>query len=111
MKDKRPTHSIKELMTDDETQQVDLERAPKYGVKKLKFSCPLSPYIMWHYELIFASCPVCSAQRDMPSCVNCRYKEGRQGRQERKKQEKTPIVEVKREKASIPKIGKTYHSK
>ena len=96
------------MTNNEEEEQVDLERAPKFGVGRIRFSCPISPYIMWYRGLMFASCPVNINNRDMPACAKCMYKGATT--QEKKKQEKMPIIEIKKERTAIPKIGKPYHS-
>jgi len=111
MKDKRPTHSIKELMNTEETQEQNSpERIPNFIIKAPKFSCALSPFTMWYRDLQYVSCPLASGQRDMPGCNKCKLKwEGREKPQkEYKENTNGPIVEIKKTKTAIPKIGKTY---
>lgn len=105
--------SMKELT--EETKDVERERVPRYWVKQPLFHCPMSPYIMWHYNLIYASCPLARNHRDMGICEKCCLK-GDSKKQDKKQtkdthynKKETPDV-AKREKESIPKIGKTYNS-
>lgn len=87
---------------------------------KAKFSCPISPHILWHHGLTFKECPLCPEERDMKdSCPNCplrgevkfdqkdKQKSSRNNKNKDKKD--VPSVE-KRSKEPIPKIGKTYSS-
>lgn len=112
-KDRR-TLSIKELMSTEEGSiTIEPERMPRYIIVAPTFSCPLSPYIMWHHGLRYASCPVIEAERDMPECTKCIYrgngkiKSSRNSNQRHKKS--IPKLE-KRSNEPIPKIGKTYTS-
>jgi len=73
------------------------------------FSCPLSPYILWHHGLIYADCPLSPSQRDMGVCEKCKLNEKKTGKYKNKKQKTIPTVE-RRRKEPIPNIGKTYTS-
>ena len=74
---------------------------PKFGVKPPKFSCPLSPTIMWHHDLIYKECPLCIGERDMISCEKCQLKKVTKVITRPKKKSKSEV---------LPKIGKTYSS-
>ena len=79
--------------------------------RKSKFYCPESPYIAWHYGLIFAECPVCSEDRDMNECEKCPLRgEGKfKSRKSKKQRYKKDIPKLERRgKEPIPSIGKTY---
>jgi len=119
MKDRgRP--SMKELMTtpkkhQEENDDVPDIRMPNYIIKPPKFSCPLSPYIMWHHDFQYEECPIGDDQRDMSSCGKCPYKSNKiaykgSKKEPQKEKKSTPQI-VKKEKTAIPKIGKTYVSK
>ena len=113
---KKNKPSVEELITRKENElALESKRMPKYTTKKPKFSCPLSPHIMWHRGLQYASCPIGEHERDMPSCSKCIHKSDKTQVKSSKKskpirRKKTPNVERKN-KGPIPKIGKTYHSK
>lgn len=110
MRDKRPSHSIRELMDGSKEEVKPDVRMPRYTIHHPKFYCPISPYIMWNHNLMFGACPVCPAQRDMSDCAKCIYKTNKNIIPQKEK--KTPIVEVvKKDRVPIPKIGKTYTSK
>jgi len=81
----------------------ELPRSPR-----AKFSCPVSPLILWNHGLIYSSCPICPEQRDMGACDNCPLK-GQMKQRQKVKQKKTIEVE-RRKKEPIPKIDKTYNS-
>lgn len=76
------------------------------GQPKSNFSCPLSPYVMWHKGLIYKECPVHSHERMMGSCENCPL---RGEKSTKPRQEKPRRKETKKEE--IPTINKTYISK
>lgn len=108
--------SIKEVMNaDNESFAIENERMPRYIIKPPKFSCPLSPDIMWHHDLQYASCPLCESERDMLECEKCKHRGDGTFKAKRHKKHKhnnkkdRPKVE-KSSKESIPKIGKTYVS-
>ena len=116
MKDRgRPT--MKELIAggDKVGNEEPKERIPNYITKPSQFSCPVSSCgIMWHRGFIYSSCPLVAGQRDMPACSKCIYKSSRQEQKSNRndrQEEKKPIVEVAiKERAAVPKIGKTYTS-
>lgn len=78
---------------------------PNFSIKS-KFYCPISPYILWHHNLVFKECPMLEKDRDMPSCKRCIF-----GENISKKYRKNTQKVVKRNKENVPKIGKTYNSK
>jgi hypothetical protein len=116
---KEPYPSLKQLMgassdSEDESITLGAERMPKYITKKPKFSCPISPHIMWHHGLTYKECPLASDQRDMGSCDRCHLKgdSTAKSKKKRKKPYKKNKAKVeKRKKEPIPKVGKTYVSK
>ena len=76
------------------------------------FSCPLSPYILWHHGLTYAECPLAEVQRDMGACERCKLRgKGEFKKAKRRSKKKTAAPVEKRAKGPIPKIGKTYTSK
>jgi len=93
---------------------VETDRMPNYITKPPKFSCPLSPYIMWHRNLEYMECPLSPDQRDMGTCAKCKFRgDSKVKIKERKNKSarKSPPKVEKRHKEPIPKIGKTYTSK
>lgn len=96
-------------------QTTERSTPPRFGTKKPKFYCPLSPDILWHHGLVYKECPLCEEQRDMPACAKCKLKGESKVKPKYKKKYKNrnkkdiPKVE-KRGKEPIPKIGKTYTS-
>jgi hypothetical protein len=89
------------------------ERTLKYVTNKPKFSCPVSPYIMWHYGLIYKECPLASEQRDMGVCDKCHLKgdsttKGKKKRKRSYSKSKTKIEKIRKE--PIPNVGKIYIS-
>ena len=81
---------------------------PKYIIKEPKFSCGISPYIMWHHNLIYKSCPLIEPQRNMSSCNKCVLNLAKSNN--KIKDNNTTII-GKRNKEPIPNIGTTYISK
>jgi hypothetical protein len=115
MSKKRSTHTMKELVDSKRSVHIEPTRMPKYIVKKPKFFCSLSPYIMWHHNLMYKECPIGPEHRDMVACEKCKCKgdskaktkTSKKGGYRRRKD--IPRIE-KRSKEQIPKIGKTYTS-
>jgi len=107
--------SLKQLYSSGETVIVETERMPKYITKPPKFSCPLSPYILWHHGMAYKECPIGPDQRDMGTCADCKCRGDSRVKIKDKKRNKPPKKQVpkveKRHKEPIPKIGKTYISK
>jgi len=48
-----------------------MARSQRFGSRKTKFSCPVSPHIAWEWDLIFKDCPVAPSERDMEECRTC----------------------------------------
>lgn len=68
------THSLKRLMTGGGTVRPMEEqnfRVPRYVTWKPKFSCPLSPGILWFHGLVYNECPLVDSERDMDECADC----------------------------------------
>ena len=111
---KKKNEKLQKAISSDKSISVDLSnKMPNYITKKPKFSCPLSPYIMWHHGIVYKECPLPEKNRDMGSCADCklRGKAQAKGRKSKKvKQKTTPKIERKK-KEPIPVIGKTYSSK
>lgn len=86
----------------------DFPKAPK-----TKFSCPESPHVLWHHDLIYKSCPMAYEQRDMGACSTCPLRGEMKGKDGKNIIKKTAIQEKERntKKEATPKIGKTYTSK
>jgi hypothetical protein len=107
--------SMKELNKTDQEPVVEKERFPKYFVKPPCFTCPLSPYIMWHHNFRYVTCPVTRNNRDMVTCEKCSLRgDGKmlekRNNKDRTTNEKQPQKVEKRDKETIPTIGKTYNS-
>jgi len=112
-KDRR-TLSIKEL-SGAESVTIESERLPQYVIKQPDFSCPLSPQIMWHVGLQYATCPIVDTERDMPECARCKCRgdskfKAKSNKKPRPRHKKSNVRVEKASNDSTPKIGKTYVS-
>lgn len=85
---------------------------------KSKFSCPVSPQVLWFHGLIFKECPLCPEERDMKDyCPNCPLRgevkfdqkdKQKYSKNNKNRDKKDPSNIEKRNKDPIPNIGKTY---
>ena len=109
---KKPTHSMKELMTSGQEQEEQQDnkdtKAPRYITKKSEFFCPISPTVMWHHDMYYKECPMNASNRDMPQCGNCKLRW--QGIEKPKQKDKKIQIVERQVKEEVPNIGKTYTS-
>jgi hypothetical protein len=103
--------SMKELMSTKDGVTLETERMPQYIIVQPKFSCPLSPHIMWHHGLQYSGCPITESERDMAECEKCIHHGGsefkaKSNKRNRPKHKKDKSKTEKRSKESIQKDGK-----
>lgn len=107
--------SLKQSNKSKKSAGIEPERMPNYLIKPPKFSCPVSPDILWERDLVYTSCPLAPDQRDMGTCANCRLKGESKARVKSKRdsvqQKVVKQKSEKKKKEQIPVIGKTYVSK
>jgi len=94
---------------------LENERVPNFVIKKPEFSCPISPYIMWHHGMQFGECPLSETERDMGECFKCKLRgnssfKAKPNKKNRPHRKKSMVKIEKRNKEPIPNIGKTYYS-